>query len=386
MRPRARVWSGVLALLAGIGCQSIAGVEDVSFGGGGSNCSSYCRTVMEACPGDVAVYADQKTCERTCALFKPGNASNPEGNTLACRAQQAEVALQFSSDPKESRSNCAAAGPGGDKQCTTFSDNPDCEGYCTIYMAACKTTKDWGFSNFDQCVSRCAAFPRAESFTVADGDSGDTLACRLHHATLALDDPDNNCASAGQRPVADCAGSGDPDCDDYCLVNRTACTGEYEVYESTRQCLAVCKATRKGDRTEDTGGQDTIGCRAYHSYFALMGQPSPHCSHSGPAGDGVCSDDAENHPNCIAYCRLFKQACEAKFDSAYGGKDDVCVDDCETLDDAHPPGGNLYSIEAARSGNTLKCRTLNVVKALTEPLSPDAPGQCEAALGGSPCD
>ncbi len=55
-------------------------------------------------------------------------------------------------------------------------------------------------------------------------------------------------------------------------------------------------------------------------------------------------------PNCIAFCNLFKQACESRFDDVYGGKDDLCVQDCETLDDAHTAGGNLYSIQAAQSG------------------------------------
>jgi hypothetical protein len=373
------------ALITIFGCQSIAGVEDVAVADAASDCAKYCKTLTEACPGDVAVYEDEATCNDVCRLFKPGSASKPQGNTLACRAAQADIALQFSSDLTENRSNCAAAGPGGDKKCTIYPDTPDCEGYCTVYMAACTTTKDWGFTNFEQCRSRCAAFPFKESYTVSGGQKGDTLACRLHHATLALVDPDNNCESAGLRPAADCLGSGDPDCDDYCLVNRVACTDEYEVYESARQCQAVCKATAKGSRSMDTGGQDTIGCRAYHSYFALMGQPTPHCSHAGPAGDGVCSDDAE-HPNCIAFCGLFEAACKSQFDSAYAGERDLCVEECEELDDAHTAGGNLYSIGAAQSGNTLKCRTLHVARALTEPLSVDAPGFCEAALGGAPCD
>jgi len=373
---------GSFAALLVFGCQGIAGVEDVHYDGNGLSCASYCKTVMEACPGDSAVYVDQAACEEVCALFAPGNTDSPEGNTLACRAQQADVALQFSSDPGESRTNCAAAGPGGDKTCTVYEDEPDCEGYCKIYMKACPM-KNWGFKNEQQCIDRCAAFARPTSFSVAEGLEGDSLSCRLQHATLALESPDRECESAGQLPSVDCAGSGEAECDDYCRVNRTACTGEFAVYENPRQCQAVCNATRKGDRARDTGGQDSVACRLYHSYFAL-GQPSPHCSHSGPTGDKICSDDGENHPNCVAFCRLFEQACERQFGDVYGGDDDVCVSECEKLDDAG--ADMLYSIQAAQSGDTLKCRALAVVRALTEPLSPDTPSRCEAALGGDPCN
>lgn len=368
-------------MLLAFGCQSIAGVEDVSYAGGASRCASFCQTVMEACPGDVAVYEDQAACEKICTLFDAGNPDKPQGNTLACRASQAEVALRLSSDPSENRTNCAAAGPGGDTTCTIYEKLPDCEGYCKIYMTACKTTKDWGFTNAQQCIDRCAAFPHQDTFTVAGGQEGDSLACRLHHATLAVSDPDTHCKSAGMLPQGACTGTGDPDCDDYCLVNRTACTGEYAAYENNRQCLAVCKATRKGSHNVDQ--QDTVGCRTYHSYFALQGQPTPHCSHSGPAGDGVCSDNGEKHPNCAAFCRFFALGCPSQFEDAYGGNDGACVDECETLEDA---SRSQYSVRAAQSGNTLKCRILHAVRALTEPLSPDAPQRCEAALGGEPCN
>jgi len=375
-----------LSAVITLGCQSIAGVEDVTFTGESSNCDDYCKTLMDACPGDVAVYDDEETCRRVCALFKPGTASKPQGNTQACRAAQADVAYSFKDDFSENRTNCAAAGPGGGDKCTQHPDLPDCEGYCTIYMQACTSqTMMWGFDNFEQCTARCAAFPFNGSYAISQAKSGDTLACRLYHATLALEDPDNNCTSAGLRPSGACAGSGEPSCDDYCRVNDVACQGQYKVYESIRQCKAVCEATVKGSRA-DSGGQDTVGCRSYHSYFALMGQPSPHCSHSGPVGDGVCSNNGKEHPNCDAFCRLLEFGCADGFSSAYGKDHDACVDDCEKLDDAKVEGGNLYSIEKGEMGNTLKCRTLHVAEAVTDPKSVDARGYCGAAFGESPCN
>lgn len=375
------------SLWAALACQSIAGVEDVTYDAESRDgCASYCATLSEACPGDVAVYEDPEICAKVCGIFKAGTPSKPQGNTLACRADQADTALSLNSDLSENRSNCEAAGPGGAAECTIYPSTPNCEGYCTVYMAACQNSKDWGFDNFEQCVARCAAFPYSGTYTAAEGRKGDSLACRLHHATLATVDPDNNCEAAGLRPSGDCLGSGDPSCDDYCRVNEVACSGVYQVYETRQQCKAVCNVLRKGDRTLDTGGQDTVACRAYHSYFALMGAPTPHCSHSGPAGDGVCSDDGEQHPNCVAFCGLLASGCPDEYGDVYGEDEAACVDACEELEDANVAGGNLYNVQDAQMGNTLKCRTLHAARALTQPQSADAASYCAAALGGDPCN
>jgi hypothetical protein len=376
-------------LLLALGCQGIAGVEDVSFAGDADACSSYCSTLKEACPGDRAVYEDDETCSKVCQLFKAGSSDKPAGNTRACRADQADLALSL--DFSENEPHCSAAGPGGGDICTADPMSPHCDGYCRVYMEACTSiTKLWGFDTFDECTTQCAGLPRAGIYTAAAGhEGGDTVACRLYHATLAMEDPDINCEAAGVIPASDCQGSGEPSCDDYCRVNNIACKDEYKSYETPSQCKAVCDATRKGDLATDTGGSpdnDTIACRTYHSYRALQA-PDPHCSHSGPAGDGVCSDDGAQHPNCTAFCRLFANGCPATFKSVYLNQDAQCVDECEMLEDANVVGGNHYSVPAALlGGNTLKCRTLHAVRALTNPTSADAPSYCRAAIGEAPCN
>jgi hypothetical protein len=386
-----------LGVFVAIGCQTIAGVEDVTFSGQASACDAFCDTVMEACPGDVAVYESDESCRKVCAELKPGNASKPTGNTLACRAEQADIAFSLKDDLSENRLNCAAAGPGGSETCTAYPDLPDCEGYCDLYMGACSSiSKQWGFDNREQCIERCGAFPVKGSYSVSDASSGDTLACRLYHAEAALEDPDNHCDSAGLLPAADCIGTSEPNCDDYCRINRVACKDKYAVYETNRQCLAVCKETVKGLRS-DSGGQpdqDTIGCRWYHSYFALKGQPVPHCSHSGPAGDGICSDEFRDidggsvptHPNCKSFCRLLSAGCSTQFTTAFSDDQDACVEECETLDQDPDKTARGYSVEEALRGNSLKCRLLYAARAVTDPDGPDAPGNCEKALGEPPCD
>lgn len=62
-----------------------------------------------------------------------------------------------------------------------------------------------------------------------------------------------------------------------------------------------------------------------------------------------------------------------------------CVDECEMLVDAG--ASNKYSVPAAqKGGNTLKCRILHAVKALTDPESADASSYCRAAIGEAPCN
>jgi hypothetical protein len=379
------------ALLAMVGCESIADVKDVTFEGTEGACESYCDTLSQACRGENKVYEDNddetdddedETCSKVCRVFAGGTV--PKGNTLACRAAQADQAFGFRSDPGESRSNCAAAGPGGGAICTLNEENPDCEGYCTLYTEACKdlTSAEKGFKTFQECTTRCAALPQSGEYSVPLGKKPNTLACRLYQATLSLTDPTNHCKSAGLLPDGECLGKGEPSCDDYCRVNRVACTGKHQVYENDAQCLAVCEATRKGDLSTDKGDQDTVGCRYYHSYFALLGAPVPHCSHSGPAGDGVCSDDGANHPNCTAFCRLLETGCSQEFANEFVSAE-ACVEDCEKLPDAGKNNG--YSIEAAEDGDTLKCRTLHVARAVTSPNSASAPMNCAAALGAAPC-
>jgi hypothetical protein len=373
--------AGAWALLA-LGCQNIAGVEEVKYGGGsaGGNCDTYCAQVLASCPGDIGVYADLATCKKVCAHFPAGNVTKPAGNTLACRAEQAKFAAQQEA-PIEKRAHCPAAGPGGATYCS-MGKVPDCEGYCTLYMGACPTiSKDWGFGTQEECVRKCAALPPAMEYATASArESGDTLACRLYYASAATLDPDTHCRSAGLKPAGACLGSlsDNPSCKDYCRVVDVACTGDLQVYESRTQCEKVCAATPPGSRT-DSGLLDTVGCRSYHSYNALLIDPRAHCPHSGPGGDGVCS--APKDPNCIPYCRLAQAACPTLFIQTYTNEAG-CLMECRQLADA--AAGSHYSIPTAQIGNTLKCRTLSAARALEKPED-QRETVCQSVVGGSPC-
>lgn len=383
-RGHVRRVAGIIAASAAValGCESIAGVEDVSFDSDSTpqGCDAYCELLAEACPGDLAVYEDTDTCLAVCASFERGDATKAEGNTLSCRLRQAQFA-QSIGDFIEKRPHCTAAGPGGGGLCTDNAALPSCEGYCALYMDACESiSTTWGFASLGECIKECGALPPSPDYSaVSAPDSGDTLACRLYYASAAMLDADTYCKRAGLRPEGSCVGdvSEPPSCENYCRAIGVACSGELEVYENRAQCEAVCAELDAGSKT-DSGHQDTVGCRSAHAYNALLTQPSIHCPHAGPAGDGMCSEPED--ANCRPYCRLAEAACPADFSAIYGNGAG-CLAACRALEDSAP--GNHYSTRQGESGDTLKCRILHVSRALEEPDGNAA--VCGAVFGEAPC-
>src|SRR5260221_9322092 len=104
----------VLAAFALGACQAIAGIEDrkldpqtAAARSSSKQCKDYCASVMAVCTDEFAVYATEELCLGVCGQLDPGDPIEPTGNTVACRAKQAEFAAP---EPKD---HCKAAGPGG---------------------------------------------------------------------------------------------------------------------------------------------------------------------------------------------------------------------------------------------------------------------------------
>lgn len=374
-----------LAIAPWMGCHSIAGIEDRTYVDPGQNpdpdpdpdpdptevseqCAAYCATVMESCTGEHQVYATVATCHGVCALLEAGDPLEPVGNTVACRAHQAELAGRTG----EVGVHCPPAGPGGAGVCGS-----DCESYCALRAGACTTE----LATQEQCVAMCAGLADSGRFHIIEDHDGDTLQCRLVHVSSATVNPDEHCQHSSLMPVEPCVeprGSA-PDCDDFCQVVMTSCTGELAVYESMEQCVAVCAALPPGaveDRTENT-----VGCRKYHAYSAMLA-PVTHCPHAGPGGDGHCGsahDPETGLPgNCESYCMLLEAACG---DILGESPDlDACAIDCMLLSGADADSG--YSVATAEEGdNALACRLLHVSRALES----GDPEECLAAIGDGPC-
>ena len=147
--------------------------------GGGFDCATYCTTIMSACTAARAQYASMQNCVDSCANFPVGTNTDQTGNTLGCRYNHAQLAV---GDPG---THCVHAGPSGVGACGTA-----CAGFCSIVLAECPT--QW--PTMQACNSNqtgCPSFSSQPPF--AAPSAGDTLECRLYHATMAATDPTGHC-------------------------------------------------------------------------------------------------------------------------------------------------------------------------------------------------
>ncbi len=171
----------VLALsLAACGGDDAAGGPDAAL----ATCSDYCDEIMTNCTGAEAQYTSRDICLDVCGTMAQGTPGDMAGGSVQCRAYHAGAAL---GDPT---SHCVHAGPGGAGVC---GDN--CDGFCGIVVASC-TGADMAYPSGSECLAACQGFDDTEQFDVSDV-SGDTLACRLYHASVATADPATHCEHTG---------------------------------------------------------------------------------------------------------------------------------------------------------------------------------------------
>lgn len=364
---------GLIALLCSgaLGaCQALAGIDDRKYDPGPSaSCTAYCTTVKKVCTGSSSLYVTDETCYGLCKLLDPGDPNEPTGDTLACRAHQLNLAQQ-TNEPGSAAVYCPLAGPATNGACAS-----NCESYCSLFKAACPT----GIEPAD-CVGRCAGLEDTQSFDANTNYYNDTLQCRFVHISAATVDPTTHCPHAALPANGPCLGNPPsatvPDCDSFCHLEMIECTGEQQQYESAAQCAAVCNALDRGTADDQSG--NTVACRKYHSYNALL-DPLTHCSHTGPGGEGHCGSSAlpesGSTGNCESYCMLLAKACKSDFDATFANQP-ACDLDCAKLDGAAP--NSNYSIAA--SGNNVQCRLLYVSRALSDAT------ECAAAEGKvAPC-
>ncbi|MES1173369.1 MAG: hypothetical protein ABUL62_03495 [Myxococcales bacterium] len=381
------------------GCQSLAGIEDRTFDGSqpSAQCQEYCALADEVCTGAHAIYTDKQACLGLCKLMPPGDLEEAP-NSVACRINQLNAAKQ-DSETSQLPAYCASAGPGGNGVCGS-----NCESYCQLYAAACESTLPNLTNQYDQktCRAKCAGLNNLSTFDSKTNYDGDTLQCRLVHTAAATVDPTTHCPHAqlqaqGQAkpepgPCVDDPTEVEPDCNLFCQLEIAECTDTFAQYESLDQCLAVCKALPLG--TVSDISENTVGCRKYHSYNALV-DPAKHCPHTGPGGDGHCgSPDAPSATtftgNCESYCLLAAKACNVTVPgvtaadgfAAHFKNQAACQRDCGGLDGALLDAA--YSVSPPPEGNNLECRLLHVSRALGDPKT--AIDECPAVFGGAPCN
>jgi hypothetical protein len=151
------------------------------------DCATYCTEIQTNCTGANAQYPAEATnahCLATCASFPMGTAADMAGNTLGCRIYHAGTPSMTAPD-----THCVHAGPGGDKTSAAAPGTcgDACTSFCTLEIKACGLTGDAGgngqYASAAACMTACAGFDKTHLYGLTA--SGDSLACRLYHATNA---------------------------------------------------------------------------------------------------------------------------------------------------------------------------------------------------------
>ncbi|HEY4107185.1 MAG TPA: hypothetical protein VGM44_24970 [Polyangiaceae bacterium] len=355
------------ALSSALGaCQALAGIDDRSYDL--DLCKQYCDLAQSVCTGTSQIYSTPDTCNGVCHLLAPGDPNEPTGDTVACRINQLQLA-EATNEPNSAATYCPHAGPATNGACAS-----NCDTYCSLFHAACPSQ-----IVPDDCQQKCLGLEDTGSFDVNANYYNDTLQCRFVHISVATIMPSEHCPHAALPANGPCLGMEPanvvPDCDSFCHLEMTECSGSLQQYETPQQCQDVCNALDKGTADDQSG--NTVACRKYHSYNALL-DPTTHCPHTGPGGEGVCGSpatpDSGTTGNCDSYCLLLEKACKSQFDSL--GGQDGCEAVCVKLDGAAP--NSTYSIAA--NGDNLQCRLLHVSRAFEDAT------ECGAATGDAPCD
>ncbi len=193
-------WGGFLCAVLGGGLGAGCGDDDSASspgtggaagagGGGPATCAAYCDTIMAACTGASAQYGAKDMCLESCSSFPAGTPGDQSGNSLECRALRASKA-------KATPSQCPQAGPAGDGACGT-----NCDGYCSLMIKHCAGS----YASASDCVTACATISGATTAGYDTGTkTGDSLFCRIYHATAASMDPSTHCDHAKLNPTAAC--------------------------------------------------------------------------------------------------------------------------------------------------------------------------------------
>jgi hypothetical protein len=165
---------------------------------------------------------------------------------------------------------------------------PSCADYCAAIGAAC-TTSNQQYSNLDDCMNSCQAFPLG---TAAD-TTGDTLGCRSAYARKAAMSADlaaMHCTHAGPGGDGVCGDN----CGGFCDIAMMYCTevNNAKIYDTREACMADCAThltdvkLNAGDGARTDMGNE-VACMLYHVQMGSAA-PNSHCLGDLAFGAGTC--------------------------------------------------------------------------------------------------
>ncbi len=197
------------------------------------------------------------------------------------------AACSSSSSNSSTEGGTSGEGGGGGLSCDT---------YCAAIMANCTSTTpaDGGnpvgnqqYTDMNNCMNSCKAFPVG----TASDMMGNTLGCRIYHASLAKSDPVMHCPHAGPGGDGTCGSN----CEGFCQLAQMYCTpaNEAGVFMSLSDCMSQCGMFP--DTTKfNIGVQDgsSTACLLYHAQEASSAPPD-HC-----IGDIIKDDAGDKSTTC----------------------------------------------------------------------------------------
>jgi hypothetical protein len=168
---------------------------------------------------------------------------------------------------------------------------PTCADYCALVQTACAPDHQQ-YSDMDDCLASCEAFPVGE----AADTSGDTLGCRLAYARTAARGPSQaamHCAHAGPGGAGTCGAN----CEGYCDIAMMYCSEAHgaKLYDTRAACLTDC-ALRADDVMLNAGAGvrtdmgNTTACLLYHAQMGSVA-PSGHCLGDLAIVGGACHSE-----------------------------------------------------------------------------------------------
>jgi len=339
----------------------------------GTWCTNYCHLAQTNCTGGNELFANVDDCTVACSAFEEDGAANAvDGDSVQCRIYHLGVAGDAGSGGPETHCPHGAVDGGG----VCVQPEPSCQLYCDRVMANC-ADDNAQYASAQQCLDHCNTFAAWELGTSIDETSGNTVSCRIYHATVAAGDPATHCSHAGPSG-GDVCGSW---CTNYCDLATKNCTGGDELYANSDACATACANFAETGSANDVDG-DSVQCRVYHlgvAGDAASGGPGTHCPHGAEDGGGVCVQAQGNPGDCATYCAAVTANCTG--DNAQYGGEAGCLSYCNSIANFE------LGTDTDTTGNTVGCRTYHANAAATEPaVHCDHAGPTGGNLCGTWCE
>lgn len=312
-----------------------------------SICASVAILALTAACGSTAKVDDgaSDTATSDASGSELGNGDSAAGDTLA-QSDQGPASDTVAADTQAGDA-AADAAMANDVAADSASNSPSCASYCAAVTASCKDVNAQ-YKSVEDCMTYCSVQSKIPAGSLKD-IAGNTLGCRLYHATVAGQSAENapkHCPHAGKSGGNTCGTW----CENFCSLSKANCASELFPFKDDAECASKCAAVPATGVINATAGNN-VQCLIYHAGVAGTdaNTAKDHCGHGKIPNDkgGPCTDVAPV-PTCAAYCDAVTTACTDK-NAQYKDKAE-CLVYCESK--GKIPAGAASDV----GGDTIGCR------------------------------